>query len=255
MENNLRSTPDPIQVALLSDIHGNLPALEAVYAHAVEQGAQTFLNAGDLVGYGPFPNECINFTRQHDFISVIGDYDQKVLLFPQKKEKFRKKKHPLRFISFEWAYQHTTPANLEYLQQLPSSIKIKLGEKDFLLTHGSPVRVNDYLGPHTTHSEWLQMRTLVECDFVITGNTHIFWVEEVKNTFFINPGSVGRQDDGDPRASYVMLSLGKHIKIEQHIIPYDISPISTALRSHELPQAFITMFEKGISLKGALEND
>ena len=241
------------RIALFSDIHGNLPALQAVYQHAQSYGAQIFLNAGDIVGYGPFPNECIQFIRSKKMVNVIGDYDQKVLCFPQKKEKYAKKKHPLKVHAFQWTYDQLSQENLEFLLALPVSEKISFADKTIFLTHGAPLDIKAHLGFRTTQQEWKLNQEKAQSDFIITGNSHVFWKKKVGDSIFINPGSVGRQDDGDPRASYAMLSLGNSIQINHFRVAYDISTLLSAFEVYNLPVEFSYMFRNGINLDNTLE--
>lgn len=246
--------PSPFQrIALISDIHGNLPALEAVYRHAVQFGATAFLNAGDTVGYGPFPNECLDFLCSHAIVSVIGDYDRKVLHFPENEEKYKRQKHPLRFLSFKWAYEQLTPANLQYLNQLATFREINFAGKTLYLTHGSPLDMKDHLGFLTTRSVWSANQKRANTDFIITGNSHRFWKEKVNDSIFINPGSVGRQDDGDPRASYAILSIGRSLQINHFRITYDLPALVNKIQTFHLPLAFQYMFQNGVNLEQAME--
>lgn len=241
------------RIALISDIHGNLPALEAVYRHAVQFGASIFLNAGDTVGYGPFPNECLNFLRSHHIISVIGDYDLKVLRYPEKADKYKKHKNALRVLSFQWAYDQLSEKNLQYLQQLPLFREMVFAEKTFYLTHGAPLNIKTHLGSLTSGQEWRDNQRKAGTDFIITGNSHHFWKEKVANSNFINPGSVGRQDDGDPRASYVILSIGRFIQINRFRVAYELPPLINKLQAYNLPTQFVYMFKNGVNLEQALE--
>ncbi|NMB61870.1 MAG: metallophosphoesterase family protein [Chloroflexi bacterium] len=241
------------RIALISDIHGNLPALEAVYHHAIQFGVIIFLNAGDTLGYGPFPNECLNFLRSHHIISVIGDYDLKVLHYPEKEDKFKMQKNALRVLSFQWAHDRLSEENLQYLQQLPLFREVDFAGKTLYLTHGAPLNIKTHLGSLTTRQEWLDNQREAGTDFIITGNSHRFWKEKIENSNFINPGSVGRQDDGDPRASYAILSIGKFIQINHFRIAYDLPPLINKLQAYNLPAQFIYMFKNGVNLEQALE--
>ncbi|HAF61840.1 MAG TPA: hypothetical protein DCK95_05895 [Anaerolineaceae bacterium] len=240
-------------IALVSDIHGNLPALQNVHQHALQQGAQLFFNAGDTVGYGPFPNECIDFIRDNKFFSVIGDYDQKVLAFPQHSQEYLIKKHPLKYLAFQWAYEHLTQTNIDYLSHLPVTHQMTVGQKSIFLTHGSPTDIKAHLGAETSPQEWQQYQQETPSDLIITGNTHVFHQQIAANTLFVNPGSVGRQDDGDPRASYALLTLDDPITVSHFRIEYNMTNVSQALELYNLPQEFMSMFQNGLSLDGVLK--
>ena len=240
-------------IALVSDIHGNLPALQSVYEHAIQQGAQLFLNAGDTIGYGPFPNECVDFIRDKKFFSVIGDYDQKVLAFPQHARRYQQKKHVLKSLAFRWAYQNLTPTNLRYLSHLPINHRMSLAQRSFFLTHGAPNDTGSYIGDATTSQEWQRYQQQAHSDVIISGNTHILHQHTIEDTLFVNPGSVGRQDDGDPRASYAILLLDDAITIKQYRVEYDLEQIVEQLEFYDLPCEFSYMFRKGCSLDTALQ--
>lgn len=243
----------PIQIiALISDIHANLPALEAVYNHAVAQGAKLFFNAGDSVGYGPFPNECLDFIRLNKIHSVKGDYDQKVLGFPKKKSIFIQKKNALKVLAFQWAYEQISVRNFQFLSDLPEHNTFNIGEKTLHLTHGSMFNIKAHLGPQTLPKDLIMNQHQVHSDILVLGNTHLFWKSQVNNTLFINPGSVGRQDDGDPRASYVILTIGESIQVHPYRIAYDIAAVVHAIEEYNLPAQFAYMFKHGVDLDTAL---
>ena len=241
-------------IALLSDIHGNLPALQSVYEHATQQGAQLFFNAGDTVGYGPFPNECVDFIRDKKFFSVIGDYDQKVLAFPQHARRYQQKKHVLKNLAFQWAYTNLTPTNHRFLSHLPIDHRMSLAQRSFFLTHGAPNNTRMYIGDATTTQEWRRYQQEAHSDIIISGNTHIFHQHMVENTLFVNPGSIGRQDNGDPRASYAILLLDDPISVKQYRVEYDTDQIVKQLESYDLPREFSYMFREGRSLDSALQH-
>lgn len=248
-----RKISNPIQkIALVSDIHANLPALEAVYRHAIQHGVQLFLNAGDTVGFGPFPNECLDFIRLKKMVSVKGDYDQKVLEYPKRKNSLEKKKNPLQLFSFKWAYEQLTEHNFRFLADLPEFQCIPIGMKKVYIAHGSPMSIKAHLGSTTTHSELVANQKIAQSDFIICGNSHVYWSSQVKDTLFTNPGSVGRQDDGDPRASYATLSLSDPIKVDHYRVPYDISRVLQAIEVYNLPVEFSYMFQRGVNLERAI---
>lgn len=241
-------------IALVSDIHGNLPALQSVYEHAIQQGSQLFFNAGDTVGYGPFPDECVDFIRDKKFFSVIGDYDQKVLAFPQHAGRYHQNKHVLKNLAFQWAFENLTQPNIQYLSHLPVNHQMTITHKSFFLTHGTPNNTQAHIGNATTSQEWLRYQHEAHSDIIISGNTHIFHQHTTEITLFVNPGSVGRQDDGDPRASYAILQLDDPFTIRQYRVEYDIEQVVKQLEFYGLPCEFSYMFREGCSLDTALQH-
>ncbi len=116
----------PVKLALLGDVHANLPALEAVVVHARQRNVESIWNVGDFIGYGPFPNQVIRLLRQERAISIVGNYDLKVLEFEQKKEKWQKKKRSEKFQAAQWAFDHLSPENHEYLRSLPQERHLRV---------------------------------------------------------------------------------------------------------------------------------
>ena len=140
-----------MKVALIGDIHANLPALEAVLAHAQEQEAKAVWHVGDFVGYGPFPNEVVQLLRKReDVLSILGNYDRKMLQFKQKQDKWRKSKSPEKYLAFKWAYQNLSKKNRKYLRFLSQELRLKVKGHRILLTHGSPESDSELLTPDTS---------------------------------------------------------------------------------------------------------
>ena len=240
-----------MNIAILSDIHANLPALQAVINHALLNGVSTFYCAGDLVGYGPFPNEVIGLIKNINIQSVIGDYDLKVLHFEDVKNKWRSKKQPLKFLAFEWAHDMLSPSSISFLKLLPEKIEFSISAFSILITHGIPSKIGGHISPLATTSQLRKIAKSNSKNIIITGNTHQFMHKKVDHTHFINPGSVGRPDDGIPHASYGILAFveeGHNVHFSNHRIPYDISQIITKFKEYELPEEFCAMFIQGKSL-------
>ena len=139
-----------MKIALIGDIHANLPALQAVLADINIHGVDAIWNAGDSVGYGPFPNEVLDMLQERDILSIVGNYDLKALAMPTRSKKWQQKKHPLKLIAFQWAYDTMTPANRNYLRSLPEQRRLKAMNKDILLTHASPVSNKEFISSNTS---------------------------------------------------------------------------------------------------------
>ena len=108
-----------MRVALIGDVHANLPALEAVLEHAESQAVEAIWNVGDFVGYNAFPEEVVQRLRAEGAISVVGNYDLKVLKFPAKDTKWRTKKRPEKYLAFKWAYENLSEQSRAHLAALP----------------------------------------------------------------------------------------------------------------------------------------
>jgi putative phosphoesterase len=244
-----------MKVALIGDIHANLPALESVLAHIREQGIDRIWNVGDFVGYGAFPEEVVGLFRTTEELqnphglNIIGNYDLKVLRFPERKKKWRKKKDPEKYLAFKWAYESLSKKSRKYLRFLSKEIRLKAKGKRILLTHASPASNQEPLTPETPQKRLKKLARMSKADIVICGHSHQPFVREVDGVWFINPGSVGRPDDGDPRACYAVLEItSASVDVRHHRVEYDLERAANAIREQELPEAFAEMVLQGRSL-------
>ena len=237
-----------VKIALIGDVHANLPALEVVLAHAHQQGVEAIWNSGDFLGYGAFPDEVVVRLRAEGALSIIGNYDLKVLKFPKQKEKWGKSKHPQKYLAFQWAYEHLSKENRKYLRSLPEEIRLEVGGKNILLTHGSPASNEEALTPDTP-DERLRELAAIKADVIICGHSHQAFARQLDDTWFINPGSVGRPDDGDPRTAYAILQIGPDLfQVEHFRLKYDVDRAVKAIRENGLPEAFAQMVIRGYDL-------
>jgi len=243
-----------MRFALLGDVHANLPALQAVVAHAQDQDVAGYWNIGDFVGYGPFPNEVIDLLRDIKAHSIIGNYDQKVLKFPQKAKKWRKKKHPLKYLAFRWTYETLSKDNREYLASLPNDLELTVARRSILLTHASPQSNEEHLTPETPQERLQELAHGVSADLVVFGHSHRPFVRRVDGVWLINTGSVGRPDDGDPRSCYAILELSdRDIQVQHYRLTYDVDRTVKAIRGAQLPEPFAQMMVQGYNLDEVLE--
>ena len=233
-----------MKIALIGDVHANLPALEAVLAHAREQAVESIWNVGDFVGYGAFPDEVVQRLREVKAVSILGNYDLKVLNLDRVKAKRAEKR-----MAFQWAYDHLSPANRDYLRGLPQELRLEAESRRVLLTHGSPASIEEHLTPATSVERLRELAQLACADVVICGHSHQPFRLKVADTWFINTGSVGRPDDGDPRACYAILHIGWQLFRVRHLrVAYDVERAAAAIHENGLPEAFAQMILQGRNL-------
>jgi len=231
-----------MRVALIGDIHANLPALEMVLSHAARHGAEAYWNLGDMLGYGPFPNEVIARLKRENVLSVIGNYDLKVLKFEKFKEKWKETKRPEKYTAFEWASSNLSDESRAFLESLPTELRIEHEGYRILLTHGSPESIKEPLTPSTPESRLSHLARSAGADIIVVGHSHDAFYRITEGIRFINTGSVGRPKDGDPRASYAMADIaGDTIEVEHYRVTYDVRRTITAIRERNLPEVFAHM--------------
>jgi putative phosphoesterase len=250
-----------MKIALIGDVHANLPALEAVLQHARQSGAEEIWNVGDSIGYGAFPEEVIQRLRQEHVTSVIGNYDLKVLGFPKKRKKFKKHKRAEKFLAFQWAYDHLSPESRRYLRSLPEHLWLQVMGWEILIVHASLSQNEELLVPSTPKSRFKALAQIAAhqnpheagIDMIVFGHSHQPFTRRIANVWFINTGSVGRPGDGNPRACYALLELdAASIHVEHFRIEYDIEAAVLAIRNRGLPEAFAQMLVQGVELEEVL---
>lgn len=235
------------KIAVLADIHANLHALEAVVRDAEKRGVEVFLNAGDLIGFGPYPNEVVEFLHSKNVISVVGNYDLEVIKNGAKSGTAGK-------IALEFAKEELAKSCESYLLSLPREVRLDFAGKKLLMVHGSPESIEEHLY-HDTKVE--RLKTLADrarAEVVIVGHSHEQFYKEVNGVSFINPGSVGRPGDGNQQAAYAIMSLVP-FNVELLRLDYDVAAAADALRKKKLPESFAQMLLRGVALDTIIKED
>jgi putative phosphoesterase len=245
-----------MKIALIGDVHANLPALEAVLTHARQMNVKAIWNVGDFVGYGAYPDEVVKMLREIGAISIIGNYDSKVLRVKIKEKEWGVKKIPEKWLAFQWAYENLSPENRVYLSSLPEKRHIHQKGWHIQMTHGSPATPEEHLGPDTSDERLYELVRLSHASIILCGHSHQPFTRWIEDAVFINPGSVGRPDDGDPRASYAIIKLkNKMLDVSHYRVDYDVERAAQAVRDNHLPEEFAQMILQGRSLDGLEEEN
>jgi putative phosphoesterase len=239
-----------VKVLLLSDIHANRPAMDAVLARGAKHGCEAVWNLGDCLGYGPHPEDVVETLRtRSEITSVIGNYDRKVLKFARKPSAWPHPKSPAKFFAFHWAHEQLTEDQRAFLDHLPEQQRLDVDGHTVLLTHASPEGAEEPVGPETPPHRLAELADQARADLVVFGHTHQQFDRTVENVRFINPGSVGRPDDGDPRAAYAVLDLQPgQVDVQFYRAEYDTDAAAEDVRRRGLPEAFAQMLLKGRNL-------
>ena len=200
-----------MRVLVVSDLHANPAAIAAV-----REPFDACLCLGDLVEYGPDPGPCLDWVRANATATVRGNHDhgaaQRVQTVGASGFRY------LTMVTRRLTVARLSPADRRFLADLPTSVMLTLGGLRFLLVHASPRDPLDEYVPHTAEA-WAARLADVRADFVCVGHTHVPSVLPVNGTTVLNPGSVGLQRDGDPRASYAVVEDGR---VELKRVEYDV---------------------------------
>ena len=238
-----------MKIAALGDVHANLHALDAVLDHAKNEGVDEIWNIGDFTGYGAFPDEVVTRLREINAVSILGNYDRKVLKLLKKENRWKKSKNPVKLLAFRWAYENLSPANRSYLSSLPQEYHQTVEGWDILMVHGSPASQIEHLTPDTPQERFAELAGLTSAGVIICGHSHQPFTHRVNNTWFINTGSVGRPDDGDPRACYALLQFTPgELSVSHYRIDYNVEAAAQSIRSKGLPEFFARMLLEGRNL-------
>ncbi len=246
-----------MRYALISDIHANLPALEAVLEHVGGgKDVTATYHLGDLVGYAPWPNETVTLIRERRIQGVAGNYDSTVAAdYKHCGCRYEdSKQEELSHISYNWTRQHTSSHTKRFLAELPFRIDLVPGGGHTsgpraILVHGTPTLNTLYWTEDRPDDFCLKMAALAGAkagDVIAFGHTHLPWQREVQGIHFVNTGSVGRPKDGDWRAGYIVLEIGTAgVKVENIRVEYDIERTVKGIRESDLPDDFAEFLRTG----------
>jgi putative phosphoesterase len=225
------------RVAVITDIHGNLPALEASLDAIESIGVDAVYCGGDLVGYGPHPNEVCRLIEQRSIPTIYGNYDYAIGRDLEDCGCAYRDQHDrdLGELSIAWTLEHTDQWSKDFMRGLPFDLRFELGERRVRLVHGSPRKVNEYLFEDKPARTFERIAAGADCDVLVFGHTHQPWVAEYGGVLFVNCGSVGKPKDGDPRAAFAVLTADG---AEIHRAEYDAAAVAREVEQAGLPAEY-----------------
>lgn len=236
-----------MRLAVIADIHSNLEALVSVLERLRQEGVESVLNLGDLVGYNASPSECLALIRSRpDIQNLAGNHDLAVLS-PERAEAF----NIIAYQALMWCREQLPAADLELLQGLP----LTLETPGFWACHGTPTNPDTYIAYHFQGKKVLrdlsQKAGVRLCFF---GHTHrrALWYRDIRGKvallevaspkvnlsreghYLINPGSVGQPRDGNPEAAYAIFD-DEEFSVHFKSVPYDVAAAQRRIMSAGLP--------------------
>ncbi len=257
-----------MKIALFSDVHANLPALQSFFKDVDDRKVDAIYCLGDLVGYNIWPNEVINEIRKRNIPCIAGNYDFGIgrnindcgCAYKTEDEKANGK------ISIEYTNSIIKVEERNYLRTLPAHIKLEFQLNDdklnLLLVHGSPRKINEYLFEDREEKSILRIMEDADAHIMCFGHTHkpyhriINSNKEGETNFLhaINIGSVGKPKDGNPQGGYVVITINENssklkqesIKVECVRFDYNVEVAAKAIEESILPNAYANSLRKGI---------
>jgi Predicted phosphoesterase len=256
-----------MRITLFSDIHANLPALEACLADIDTKQPDAVYCLGDLVGYNIWPNEVVAEIRKRGIPTIAGNYDFGIgrmsddcgCAYKTDEEK------DMGEISISYTNSIMQPESRHYLRTLPAHISVEYQLNSdslfMLLVHGSPRKINEYLFEDRDEKSMARIMETSNADIMCFGHTHKPYhrilntgTEEVPHyRHAINIGSVGKPKDKDPRGCYAMITLDENasvlsassVKVEFIRFEYDVEKAATAVEDSQLPNEYADMLRQG----------
>ena len=232
---------DSDAVAVITDIHANLPALEAALDRVDELTIGRVYCGGDLVGYGPHPNEVCRLIEERGIPTIYGNYDYAIArdlddcgcaYVTQHDRELGQK-------SVEWTLAHTDHRSKDFMRELPFDLHFHVGDSSVHLVHGSPRKVNEYLFEDKPASLYERLAAAEEAATLVFGHTHKPWIREYGGVLFVNCGSVGKPKDGDPRGAFAVLrSADGHPDVTIERVPYDADAVAREVAAAGLPKEY-----------------
>lgn len=254
-----------MKIALFSDIHANIDALEPVIEDIQQRKPDAVYCLGDLVGYAPYPNEVVDLIRSKHIPVIAGNYDQGVGL---KSDDcgcaYKTEEDEARGVeSILFTNKIINDANRAFLRSLPAHLRLEFGVNsdpwNLLMVHGSPRKINEYLFEDRADKSMLRIMTKANAHVMAFGHTHKPYHKKIKDEngqfrHAINIGSVGKPKDGDPRACYAMLEWDGDLNLNDENslgvefvrVEYNVEKAAKAVEESPLPNEFADMLRKGV---------
>lgn len=230
-----------MRIAVISDVHGNLYSLMKVLEDIDSENIDSIICLGDLVGYGPHPNEVIALIKRREIPCLKGNYDASVV----DGDFTYIRNNSVNSFSLPWAVDEVRASNKFYLSSLPEEFSKTINGVNFKFVHGSPKAINEYLFEDSDNTKE-NMDNLSE-DVLVCAHTHIPSFKNFDNKIFINVGSVGKPKIGRPNATYCIIDIddNKQIKVKFKEIEYEFKRIVKDCRMLNFPGNLISSYELG----------
>ncbi len=236
-----------VKIAVMADIQANLNALEAVLQDAERRGITVFLNAGDIIGFGAFPNEVIQTLYLKSALSIVGNFDLEVL------DRNNRGKDPKKF-ALHYLRETLSKAYETYLRTLRSKLELEIAHKKLVMIHETLDSVNEQLDHDTPDEKFQELAKTAGADIIVLGQSREQFTKKAEGALLINPGSVGRPGDGKPQAAYAMITANP-FSVELIRVSYDVEAAADNLRRIGAPESYAQMLLRGLPLEDIVAQD
>ncbi|MFB6129752.1 MAG: metallophosphoesterase [Salinigranum sp.] len=214
-----------MRVALFSDVHANATALRTVLDSVAGDDPDAVACAGDVVGYGPAPSECVDLVREAADVVVAGNHDRTV------ETPDRYARHPTAGPGLQHAADELDDERRRWLRELPARATVDGGSVRVVHSHPDPAKRGRYVYP----DEFDALARRSDADVLVLGHTHVQGAETADGTLVVNPGSVGQPRDGDPKAAYAVVDTDDR-SVDLRRVAYDVEAVRDAVEDAGLPE-------------------
>lgn len=223
-----------MRIGIFSDVHGNYPALLSIWSALKSESCSSFVCLGDICGYYPMVNECIELLRENGIPALLGNHDSYLLGY----SKCERSDSVNRCIAYQQS--KIKPENKEWIKGLDPV----LVSDRFVAMHGG---IDDHLDEYTEVFDFSKAEALFPGHTLfLSGHTHIPNIQERGSRVYCNPGSVGQPRDGDPRASYAIYDSDEGVIVKR--VEYDIDRIVHEVKNAGFSEYFFQSLYKGLKL-------
>ncbi len=239
-----------MQIGIISDVHANVLALEAALADLQRAGATTVVCLGDLVGYGPAPNETIDLLRSAKVLCTLGEADERIAYgFAT-----RATRAGVADQTIEWTRTVIEPRHVEWLRELPVQRRLDTPAGRLRWFHGSAEDPADRLNLQQDPITLTALLKRHRCSILSCGGSHVPYFRKVASAgWVINPGSVGLSLNGEPGADYALVRIGEDgVEVRMDKVEYDVAAVAFDIVAWGLPSVIAEAVQRGRMPEGGV---
>lgn len=230
-------------LGVISDVHANVIALEAAVKALRKQKVQSIICLGDLVGYGPSPNETIELIRSEKIICTLGTADERIAFdFAQN----RRRRAGVADEILDWTRSVISADHVEFLRRLPVQRRMNTPAGRLRFFHGSPETPAHRLNLNQDPVSLSQLLERTRCSILVAGGTHVPFFRQVPSGWVLNPGSVGLALNGEPGADYAILRISDgEVEVRMDKVEYDYAAVAFDIIAWGLPRMVAEAVQQG----------
>lgn len=229
-------------LGLISDVHANVLALEAVITELRRREVETIVCLGDLVGYGPSPNETLDLLRQENVMCTLGAADEQIAF------DFARSPRPRAGVADEilnWTRSVIEAKHVTYLRSLPVQLRLSTPQGRLRAYHGT-LDMGERVDLNRSSLLLDKLLAAQRCTILAVGNSHVPFYRKLSGGWVVNPGSVGLSLNGEPGADYALLEVTETgLEVSMDKVEYDFAAVAFDIVAWGLPHSVAEAVQRG----------